>query len=248
ERLSDAESKLAKIEFSEEEYAKCRKELEDLRLEHAKSEANMKSEQSQLELIGKMLAKEKEDLSNMMRKQALALRYAEASNSMEIYKNSLVAAQSEMRNFLVEEINQALAHIWPSIYPYKDYSEVKIEADGKDYRFMMLKGDWMEVDSIASGGERACFCLALRIAFAAVLTPNLSWLILDEPTHNLDSEAVSLLAEAIGKKIPSIVEQTFVITHDSSLGEGIEGAVFRLDRDKAKNEPTRLEKEESIKD
>ena len=95
---------------------------------------------------------------------------------------------------------------------------------------------------MASGGERACLCLALRIAFATVLTPDLSWLILDEPTHNLDSDAVMLLSEAIREKIPSIVEQTFVITHDSSLGEAGQGNAFRLERDKTKNEPTRVEK------
>jgi exonuclease SbcC len=105
----------------------------------------------------------------------------------------------------------------------------------------MEKGGWREVDSVASGGERACLCLALRIAFATVLTPDIGWLILDEPTHNLDEEAVALLSGAINEKIPSIVEQTFVITHDPSLGESAEGKVFRLERDKGKNEATRVE-------
>jgi len=33
-----------------------------------------------------------------------------------------------------------------------------------------------------------------------------------------------------------------VITHDASLGETGEGKIFRLERDKAKNESTRVEK------
>jgi exonuclease SbcC len=143
----------------------------------------------------------------------------------------------------VEEINAALQEIWPAVYPYSDYSGVKLEADEKDYRLLMDKGGWREVDSVASGGERACLCLALRIAFATVLTPDVGWLILDEPTHNLDSDAVALLSEAIGSKIPSIVEQTFVITHDPALGETGEGLVWRLERDKGKNESTRVEKQ-----
>ena len=119
---------------------------------------------------------------------------------------------------------------------------MKLEADEKDYRLLMHKDIWREVDSVASGGERACLCLSLRIAFATVLTPDIGWLILDEPTHNLDAEAVTLLAEAINRKIPSIVEQTFVITHDPALGESAEGSVFRLERDKSKGESTRVEK------
>ena len=58
----------------------------------------------------------------------------------------------------------------------------------------------------------------------------------------MDAEAVLLLSEAINTKIPSIVEQTFVITHDSALGETSEGTVFRLERDKGKNESTKVEK------
>ena len=178
----------------------------------------------------------------LLEKQALAAKYSEAAENMLIYKNSLAAAQSELRNVLVEEINAALAEIWPAVYPYSDYSGVKLEADEKDYRLLMGKAGWREVDSVASGGERACLCLALRIAFATVLTPDVGWLILDEPTHNLDSEAVALLSEAINDKIPSIVEQTFVITHDPSLGETGQGSVYRLERDKGKNESTKVER------
>ena len=152
-----------------------------------------------------------------------------------------------MRNLLVDEINQALAEIWPAVYPYGDYGAVRLEADEKDYRLVLQKGgSWLEVDSVASGGERACLCLALRISFATVLTPEIGWLILDEPTHNLDSEAVALLSEAIQHKIPSIVEQTFVITHDASLGESGDGTIFRLERDKGKNEASRVERVSGI--
>jgi exonuclease SbcC len=241
-RLSSAQQKLSGMRFDEAAHESCRKQAEGLRVEQARAETLLRSEEKQLALLRQMLELEGKALAELRQSQALAESFSQAAQSMSIYKNSLSSVQSELRSALVDEINQALAEVWPSVYPYGDYAGVKLEADEKDYRLLMHKGEWAEVDSVASGGERACLCLALRIAFATVLTPDLSWLILDEPTHNLDSDAVMLLSEAIREKIPSIVEQTFVITHDSSLGEAGQGNAFRLERDKTKNEPTRVEK------
>jgi len=242
-RLSACEERLAKMDFSEPAYEIARRAAEEMRLSCAKADADMKGEEKQLKLLLDMLALEQGAIAALKQKRELSAKYSEASSSMAIYKNGLAAVQTELRSLLVDEINQALFEIWPAVYPYSDYGGTKLEAGEKDYRLLLQKnGEWMEVDSVASGGERACLCLALRIAFATVLTPDISWLILDEPTHNLDSEAVALLSEAIQRKIPSIVEQTFVITHDSALGEGVGGAVFVLERDKGKNEASKVEK------
>ncbi|MCX6772306.1 MAG: hypothetical protein NTV88_00875, partial [Candidatus Micrarchaeota archaeon] len=243
EKFTPAQGERSKLDFSESTYEEKRKAYEELRLTFAKIDAEAAGGENQLRLMEELVASIKKELSYLQEKEQLATSYGVAAQSMAIYKNSLAAAQSELRANLIEEINQALCEIWPSVYPYLDYSGVKLEADEKDYRLLMEKnGAWREVDSVASGGERACLCLALRIAFATVLTPDIGWLILDEPTHNLDADAVLLLSEAINSKIPSIVEQTFVITHDNALGETSEGEVFRLERDKSKNESTRVEK------
>jgi len=243
-KLAAAQKKLSAILFSEEKYESVRKAAEALRLDYARAEAEAMGEEKQLALMEQLVSSLQKEADALRQKQSLAKKYTEAAESMAIYKNSLASAQSELRATLVEEINSALCEIWPSVYPYGDYGGVKLEADEKDYRLLMEKGGWREVDSVASGGERACLCLALRISFATVLTPDVSWLILDEPTHNLDADAVQLLSEAINSKIPSIVEQTFVITHDPALAESGEGKVYRLERDKEKNESTRVEKQD----
>jgi len=242
-KLEGAQAALAALSFDEGRHEIARKTSEALSVELARAESDFLGEEKQLRLVSELRSVLEAELEGMKRKAGIAQKYADAAQEMAIYKNSLAAAQSELRCQLVDEINQALIEVWPAIYPYSDYSGVKLEADEKDYRLLMHKeGEWREVDSVASGGERACLCLALRIAFATVLTPDIGLLILDEPTHNLDAEAVALLSEAINRKIPSIVEQTFVITHDPALGESAEGAVFRLDRDKGKGEPTRVER------
>ena len=241
-KQAEAQAALAALMFDEEKYEAERKASEALSVSLARVESEFLGEERRMELVSNLREVLEAELAGMRGKAILAQKYADAAQEMAVYKNSLSAAQSELRNTLVEEINEALAEVWPAIYPYADYDGVKLEADEKDYRLLMRKGGWREVDSVASGGERACLCLSLRIAFATVLTPDIGWLILDEPTHNLDAEAVTLLAEAINQKIPSIVEQTFVITHDPALGESAEGSVFRLERDKSKGESTRAEK------
>lgn len=241
ERLACAQGALAALLFDEGKYESARRELEALSVECAQKRAALEGERKQLKLVAELTLLLSQECAELKKKGALAAKYEEAAASMAIYKNSLSATQTELRGQLVEEINEALAEIWPAIYPYSDYEKVLLEADEKDYRLLMSKGGMREVDAIASGGERACLCLSLRIAFATVLTPDIGWLILDEPTHNLDSDAVALLSEAINHKIPQIVEQTFVITHESALGETSEGAVFRLERDKSKGESTKVE-------
>lgn len=82
--------------------------------------------------------------------------------------------------------------------------------------------------------------LTLRLALALLLAPNLKWLILDEPTHNLDQAAVEELASCLREKISSIVEQVFLITHDESLAEAVTGKLYKLERGEGKKEVTKI--------
>jgi len=98
----------------------------------------------------------------------------------------------------------------------------------------------VNVEGLASGGERSIAALALRVAFSIAFIPNLRWLILDEPTHNLDDNAIEHLTNALRERIGSFVEQVFLITHDDRVSEGVGGSLYRLERDKNRNEPTRI--------
>ena len=80
----------------------------------------------------------------------------------------------------------------------------------------------------------------MRIAFAMVLVPNLKWLILDEPTHNIDRRGIGKLVEAFNETLPKIVDQVFIITHEEEMKQISGGRVFVLGRDKANNEATNV--------
>ncbi|MBI5224900.1 SMC family ATPase [Candidatus Micrarchaeota archaeon] len=158
------------------------------------------------------------------------------------FQEAVVETQTAMREQLIDAMNFAMNSLWKTIYPYGDFQEIKLKPLEDDYAFMLSTSqtEWVGIEN-CSGGEKSCAALTLRVAFAMVLTPSLSWLILDEPTHNLDSQAVQLLNRALHDEIPKIVGQTFIITHDEALKEGASSKIFYFERDKDNNERTVVE-------
>lgn len=161
-----------------------------------------------------------------------------------LFINSLKAAQGELRTVLVENINIAMNDIWQKIYPYEDYTSARLEIEAGSYELKVRdkNGNWVRVEGILSGGERSAAALCIRIAFSLVLTQNLSWLILDEPTHNLDRQAVGMLSKIMREQLPELVEQIFIITHDREMEKAASASIYVLNRDKANDGATRPEK------
>ncbi len=241
-RLELLSSKLAGMSYSDEKLEAETASLNKLILEKSQLEKERE--------FGKIREKELSDtireietLIQVMEKARQRIEYAAESQDMaNVLKNCLILSQRDIRAEYIGSINGMLSMVWPIIYPYADYAQVRVRADEKDYFFEMLSSDWKPFEGFASGGERACLSLALRIAIATVLTPKLSLLILDEPTHNLDENAIEKFSKTLEAELPKIVEQSFIITHERKLaGAGFQ-SVYLLNRDKEKNEPTKIEK------
>ncbi|MFH1247341.1 MAG: SMC family ATPase, partial [Candidatus Micrarchaeota archaeon] len=193
--------------------------------------------------------KEKTDLVAKLESQFVKLSTVKKNCSdldckireLTIFQNSLVETQAELRAELIGAVNEAMHEVWKNIYPYRDYSSCRIVASEDDYAMEVLSSDgWKPVEQ-CSGGEKTCVALSLRVSLAMVLVPNLSWLVLDEPTHNLDANGVNLLARALHETLPSIVKQTFVVTHDEALKEGASGSVHVFQRNKDEASATTIE-------
>jgi len=122
-----------------------------------------------------------------------------------------------------------MSSTWLEIYPYEKWSGVRLAVRENDYTLELKEAEksWVSVAGFASGGERMLASLAVRIAFARVLAPSLSLLILDEPTHNLDEKAVQTFIEVIHEKVADFLDQIFIVTHEESLAES-GGNVIRL--------------------
>ncbi len=243
---SEKESGANKIQVTEEVIDKLHKEVVRLSSELSRSESELKS--------NKAYAADKEKQRKEREAQILSIKKMEedistkrkTADNLDKFSLALGEAQAQLRSQLIDSINRVMSGIWPELYPYRDYSDIMLEASEDDYTLkvntlMRGKPSWEEVEAIASGGERSTACLAMRIAFSLVLAPNIKWLILDEPTHNLDQQAVSKLVGIFGETLPRIIDQVFIITHDDMLKEVREGNVYMLNRDKAQDRETEVE-------
>lgn len=231
-----------KMPFDMEKLVSARKEVErisSLKSVLAEKINGLKREEKRMK---ELLGLHGEKIKEARKKEEKTKEYEEGLLHATVFQNAVVETQKSLREGLVDAVNSAMNEVWSVLYPYEDYLGLRLKAEATDYVLELKRGqEWVAVDGIASGGERVCASLALRIAVATVLVPNLSWLILDEPTHNLDAEGVRTLAKALSEQIPQIVEQTIVITHDENLKDAATAKTYVLNRDKTKGEKTKIE-------
>jgi len=241
-KILDLETRYKEIKFDEEEYVSLRKSFEETRIEEQKTMAQAEYAKKERALIGQTRKSYEQQLADMLSVKKKAEVMKQVVEELKIYKNALLETQVALRRELIDAINTAMNEIWGIFYPYGNYKALRVDVTEKDYVFEVLENDeWKPLERVASGGERACAALTLRVALAMVLTPNLSWLVLDEPTHNLDSRAISLLSETLQIKVPQVVKQIFVITHEEALIGADFSRSYRFTRNKDTGEATRVE-------
>lgn len=203
----------------------------------------IKGDSEKIAMKLKQAAEKEKQLADFSKSEARIARRRGQVTNLNNFKAALVETDTELRAMTVGTINSLMQGLWSRLYPYGDYTGLRLSAAPNDYILELCigaSGAWAPVDTIASGGERSIAALAMRIAMAMVMVPNLKWLILDEPTHNIDSTGISKLVEVMGGALPSIVEQIFVITHDESLKQISSARVYQFDRDKGAGGPTTI--------
>lgn len=242
-KIKDLEIKQKMIAFDQNEYEISNEKVNKLATEYqiAKIEQEnfIKEEKIQKEKLA-LIQKQIEQFKLINKKIEYDI---ELEKQLVIYKNALLETQIQMRTSLIESINSAMAEIWGLFYPHRNYQGIRMNVTEKDYIVELnSNGQWKSIDSIASGGERASAVLSMRVALSIVLAPKLSWLMLDEPTHNLDNDAIELLSKTLQFKVPQVINQTFIITHEERLIGSEFSVAYRIYREKEKNEESKYEK------
>jgi len=225
----------AKAKVLADEFVELSRTHERLKTEFAAKE--------QLIGVKQQLAKSIREKREVLARSGVEIEHLQqAIQSLQVIQNALAQTQTTMRRDFVEAVNEAMNELWRDIYPYGDFTGIRLAVED-DYVLQLKNrtGGWVAVEGLTSGGERTCACLALRIAFAIVLAPSLNWLVLDEPTHNLDSEGIQELAVALRERIPEIVKQVLLITHEERLEVAVSGYLYRFIRNKELDEPTKVE-------
>ncbi len=230
------------ISFDEFEFEKLKKEVEETKRNLLTFELDLKykeeikiEKEKNLEQIKKdfeFLEKSKKDIN--------FLNYAIIT--LTNFADTLIDVQEVLRQEFVKTLNEVMNEIWNYIYPYEDYLGIRFKIEDRDYLLQLcdLKNKWVNVEGFSSGGERAIASLVMRIALSIVLAPNLKLLVLDEPTHNLDSNTIENLTEILRTKIIDLLEQTFIVTHDERLVQAGTGGIYEFRRELSKKEPTKV--------
>ena len=249
EEIKKTKEELERLEKEVSEIKVDEKKISFLREEAAAAKERINSVKQEIISFKQLIEEITKGIESMEKKKKAIKENAEfVENSakklekMKIFANALIATQTELRDHLIEAINEAMNDVWKRIYPYHDYTSAKIAIEKANYEVVVKdrSGNWVNAEGILSGGERSSVALTLRIAIALVLTRNLGWLILDEPTHNLDSSAITALSEMLRHHLPELVEQVFIITHDKQMENAASADLYLLERDKSRDEPTRI--------
>lgn len=232
EDASRINSELKNMQFNPSELGSLRTQAQQAQLTHERKSAEFTSLKKESTQLSEYLSSISSRLSKMEKLRNEREYLLSLKGELQIYRNSLLELQGELRMELTSAINSAMNNIWPILYPYADYRELRIAAREKDYEFEINDGEWRKLENVASGGEKACLSLTLRMALSTVLTPNVGWMMLDEPTHNLDKEAIHTLSEALENKVPEIIPQSIVITHEENLISSEFARSYKFSRDK----------------
>ncbi|MGI0141381.1 MAG: AAA family ATPase [Candidatus Micrarchaeales archaeon] len=250
--LNSASSLKAKeldsVRVDEQALDKVQKEFVEITSRTSKILSEMEAHKRYISDKQKLIDEKNDQVKHINKLMAEINEKKAAADNLVKFRNALDETQRLMRTKLVGSINDVMHNVWPEMYPYNDYTGIMLDAATNDYVLMVRtangsKEKWEEVQGIASGGERSIACLALRVAFALVLVPNLKWIILDEPTHNIDQEGMSRFVRVFNEKLPQIIEQIFIITHDEVLKHAASSKTYLLTRDKAENGATIIQEQ-----
>ncbi|MBI2084714.1 MAG: SMC family ATPase [Candidatus Aenigmarchaeota archaeon] len=181
-------------------------------------------------------------LSNAKKEKDEIRKLDDVIIQLKIFEKALSLTQIQLRQEFITAVNYSMNEIWKTLYPYRDFPDIRLNVDEGDYvlQLQTLGNEWVNADGIVSGGERSLAALALRISFSLVLAPQLRWLFLDEPTANLDSEAIRVLSDTLRERIGEFVDQTFLITHTPDLEGAVTGFAYKLERNKSTDAYTEI--------
>ena len=242
EEKEKIESQTKKISFDGLEFEKVKKKLEEIKKDLLSFELDFKYKKELKIEKEKNLEQIKKDLEFLEKnkKEAEFLDYA--ATAITDFADTLIEIQELLRQEFVKTLNEVMNEIWGCIYPYEDYIGIRFKIENRDYLLQLcdLKNKWVNVEGFSSGGERAIASLVMRIALSIILAPNLKLLVLDEPTHNLDSNTIENLTEILRTKIVDLLDQIFIVTHDERLIQAGTAYIYEFRREFSKKEPTRV--------
>ena len=230
--LEEEKERIEKL-MEKENYDEIKRDYDSVYEKYIETRARIGEKERNLEENKIRLEKTRSEIEIIKKQKDYALKLDKASKNLKIFIDALEKTQVQLRNEFIETVNQEMSKLWQTLYPYSDYVNLKFSVQDGKYQLQLetLSGEYVNIGNV-SGGESTMACLVLRIAFSLVLVPHLNWIILDEPTHNLDTKSVESLNQALKDQIKDFVGQIFLITHEQKLENAASGELYRVERNK----------------
>ncbi|WP_338948330.1 SMC family ATPase [Fusobacterium nucleatum] len=211
EKLSDLEEKIKNIKIDElkEKYDIIKEELNEINKKLGSSQEKIENYKKILEKISSQEEKQKKLLIEFKK---LENKFNKAS----LIRNEVGQMGRAISKYMLSGISNIASVNFNKITGRTERIEWSNEEKDKYAVYLVGQERKIAFEQL-SGGEQVSVAIAIRGTMTEYFT-NSKFMILDEPTNNLDTERKKLLAEYMGEILNNL-EQSIIVTHDNTFRE-----------------------------
>ena len=211
EKVSDLEEKIKNIKIDElkEKYDTIKEELNEINKKLGSSQEKIENYKKILEKISSQEEKQKKLLVEFKK---LENKFNKAS----LIRNEVGQMGRAISKYMLSGISNIASVNFNKITGRTERIEWSNEEKDKYAVYLVGQERKIAFEQL-SGGEQVSVAIAIRGTMTEYFT-NSKFMILDEPTNNLDTERKKLLAEYMGEILNNL-EQSIIVTHDDTFRE-----------------------------
>ena len=211
EKVSDLEEKIKNIKIDElkEKYDTIKEELNEINKKLGSSQEKIENYKKILEKISSQEEKQKKLLIEFKK---LENKFNKAS----LIRNEVGQMGRAISKYMLSGISNIASVNFNKITGRTERIEWSNEEKDKYAVYLVGQERKIAFEQL-SGGEQVSVAIAIRGTMTEYFT-NSKFMILDEPTNNLDTERKKLLTEYMGEILNNL-EQSIIVTHDDTFRE-----------------------------
>ena len=211
EKVSNLEEKIKNIKIDElkEKYDIIKEELNEINKKLGSSQEKIENYKKILEKISSQEEKQKKLLIEFKKLE-------NKFNKANLIRNEVGQMGRAISKYMLSGISNIASVNFNKITGRTERIEWSNEEKDKYAVYLVGQERKIAFEQL-SGGEQVSVAIAMRGTMTEYFT-NSKFMILDEPTNNLDTERKKLLAEYMGEILNNL-EQSIIVTHDDTFRE-----------------------------
>ena len=211
EKVFCLEDKIKNIKIDElrEKYDILKEELNEISKKLGSSQEKIENYKKILEKIASQEEKQKKLLNELKKLE-------DKSNRANLIRNEVGKMGRAISKYMLSGISNIASLNFNKITGRTERIEWSNEEKDKYVLYLVGQERKIAFEQL-SGGEQVSVAIAIRGTMTEYFT-NSRFMILDEPTNNLDTERKKLLAEYMGEILKNL-DQSIIVTHDDTFRE-----------------------------